>query len=471
MSQSLWTEEALLAATNGQLQGRIAPLSGVSIDTRTLEKGDLFVALEGESRDGHDFIRMAFEKGAGAALVSHHRAAEFSDAGPLLAVPDVLDGLRQIGMAARARSSAKIAAVTGSVGKTGTKEALRTVLSEQAVTHASVASYNNHFGVPLTLARMPESARYGVFEIGMNHAGEIEPLTRMVKPHVALITTVEAVHLEFFSSVAAIADAKAEIFAGLLPQGVAVLNRDNPFFERLEALAQASPVGQIIGFGAHEKAEIRLVDLTLLPDGSDVVVDYFGRRLSYRIQSPGRHIALNSLGILGVAGALGADVDRVAASLVHVRPPEGRGARLVLGEAGHAMTLLDESYNANPAAVRAALSILSATPVGAGGRRIAVLGDMRELGEQSAALHAGLAPDVVANGVDVVLACGPFMKALWDDIPPALRGAYAPDSAALEAALLDTVRPGDAVMIKGSFGSRMGLLVAALKDRFAKGNV
>ena len=470
MSPLLWTEEALLVATNGQLHGKIEPLSGVSIDTRTLEKGDLFVALEGESRDGHDFVRMAFEKGAGAALISHRRAAEFSDAGPVLAVPDVLDGLRHIGMAARARSSAKIVAVTGSVGKTSTKEALRTVLSEQAVTHASVASYNNHFGVPLTLARMPESARYGVFEIGMNHAGEIEPLTRMVKPHVALITTVEAVHLEFFSSIAAIADAKAEIFAGLLPQGVAVLNRDNPYFERLEASAQASPAGQIIGFGAHEKADIRLLDLKLLPDGSDVVVDYFGRRLSYRIQSPGRHIALNSLGILGVAGALGADVDQVAAGLAHVRPPEGRGARLELGEAGQTITLLDESYNANPAAVRAALSILSATPVGAGGRRIAVLGDMRELGEQSAALHAGLAPDVVANGVDVALACGPFMKALWDDIPPALRGGYAPDSAALEAALLNTVRPGDAVMIKGSFGSRMGLLVAALKGRFAKGN-
>ncbi len=470
MSAPLWTADALLVATQGQRHGEIAAVSGVSIDTRTLQKGDLFVALEGDSRDGHEFIRMAFEKGASAALVATGRAAEFADAGPLLAVPDVLEGLRQIGRAARARSKARIAAVTGSVGKTGSKEAIRTVLSMQAETHASVASYNNHFGVPLTLARMPQSARFGVFEVGMNHAGEIEPLSRMVQPHVALITTVEAVHLEFFASVEAIADAKAEIFAGLLPDGVAVINRDNPHFERLNAAARASNAGRVVTFGAHHASDIRLVDCALMPEGSDVTVDFLGRRLVYRLGSPGRHNAMNSLGLLGVVEALGANVDAASKALIEVRPPAGRGARLHLGEEGQEITVLDESYNANPAAVRAALSILSATPVGKGGRRIAVLGDMRELGEQSAALHAGLAPDLAPNKVDLLLACGPYMKALWNDVPAALRGSYAADSSALETMLLETVRPGDTIMIKGSLGSRMGPLVTALKARFAKGN-
>ena len=470
MSAPLWTIDGLVSATHGQIHGEVGAVTGVSIDTRTLQKGDLFVALEGESRDGHEFVRMALEKGASAALIGTNHVAEFTDAGALLAVPDVLEGLRQIGRAARTRSNARIAAITGSVGKTGTKEAIRTVLSMQAETHASVASYNNHFGVPLTLARMPQSANYGVFEIGMNHAGEIDPLSRMVKPHVALITTVEAVHLEFFPSVEAIADAKAEIFSGLLPGGVAVINRDNPHFERLNASAKVSPAGRIISFGAHPSADIRLVDVDLLPDSSDVTVDFMGRRLVYRIGSPGRHIVLNSLGLLGVVDALGADVTLAAEALIHVTPPAGRGARLHLGEAGHEITLLDESYNANPAAVRAALAILSSTPLGTGGRRIAVLGDMRELGEQSSALHAGLAPDLAQNKVDLLFACGPHMKALWDETAAALRGSYAADSFALEPLLLEAVRPGDTIMIKGSLGSRMGPLVTALKARFVKGS-
>jgi len=470
MSRPLWTSAALIEASHGQTYGDLSAVSGVSIDTRTLQTGDLFVALEGEARDGHEFVRLAFEKGAGAALVLTHHAAELSEAGPLLAVPDVLEGLRQIGRAARARSSAKIAAVTGSVGKTGTKEALRSVLSTQAETHASVASYNNHFGVPLTLARMPQCVQFGVFEIGMNHAGEIEPLSDMVKPHVALITTVEAVHLEFFASVEAIADAKAEIFSGLLEGGTAVINRDNPHFDRLHAAAHASPAGRIVSFGAHEKADIRLTDITLFPDSSEVTVEVFGRPLFYKLGSPGRHIALNSLGILGVVDALGADVEAAARGLASVTPPAGRGARVQLGSKGHEITLLDESYNANPAAVRAALSILSATPVGIGGRRIAVLGDMRELGEQSTVLHAGLAPEMTNNNVDLLFACGPFMKALWDDVPASLRGAYAPDSSSLELALLEAVRSGDTVMIKGSLGSRMGPLVTALKARFTEEN-
>ncbi len=470
MSDALWTQASLLAATGGVVHGSFGPVTGVSIDTRTLEKGDLFVALEGETRDGHEFIRLAFEKGAAGALVLEQRAAEFKDAGPLLAVANVLDGLRQLGRAARARSQARIAAVTGSVGKTGTKEALLKILSMQAKTHASVASYNNHFGVPLTLARMPENAEYGVFEIGMNHAGEIEPLVGMVKPHVALITTVEAVHLEFFPNVEAIADAKSEIFTGLMPDGVAVINHDNPHYQRMRNAAKASPAGQIVSFGTHSEADIRLVDCVLLPDASDVTVDFFGRRIVYRLGSPGRHLAMNSLGILGVTHALGADLDHVLASMPNVTPPSGRGARLMLGETGREICLLDESYNANPAAVRAALAVLASTPVGQGGRRMAVLGDMRELGEQSTALHASLAPDLVTHHIDQLFACGPYMASLWEEVPEAMRGAYAKDSSGLEAVLMEAVRPGDVVMIKGSLGSRMGPLVTALKNQFAKGN-
>ena len=470
MSDGLWTAESLKAATGGTLYGALDAVTGVSIDTRTLQRGDLFVALEGDSRDGHEFIRLAFEKGAAAALFLHARASEFSEAGALVAVPNVLDGLRQLGRAARARSHARIVAVTGSVGKTGTKEALRTILSAQAETHASVASYNNHFGVPLTLARMPSSAHYGVFEIGMNHAGEIEPLTKMVQPHVALITTVEAVHLEFFPSVEAIADAKAEIFTGLMPGGVAVINRDNPHYERMRLAAKASAAGRIISFGTHAEADVRLLDIALLPDASDVTVDVLGRRETYRLGSPGRHLAMNSVGILGVIDALGADLHAALAAMRDVTPPSGRGARLMVGEAGHEICVLDESYNANPAAVRAALAVLASTPVGKGGRRIAVLGDMRELGEQSAALHAGLAPDLVTHHVDQLFACGPFMAALWKDTAPSMQGAYAPDSSGLEPLLIEAVRPGDVIMIKGSLGSRMGPLVTALKNHFAKGN-
>jgi len=470
VSAPLWTEASLQSATNGKIYGTIRPVMGVSIDTRTLNQGDLFIALEGESRDGHEFIRLAFEKGASAALVSDKRAAEFAEAGALIAVPDVLDGLRHIGNAARARSHARIAAVTGSVGKTGTKEALKTILSKQSETHASVASYNNHFGVPLTLARMAESAHYGVFEIGMNHAGEIEPLTKMVKPHVALITTVEAVHLEFFANVEAIADAKAEIFSGLMPGGVAVINRDNPHYERMRLAAQASPAGRIVSFGSHREADIRLLEISLSPDASDVTVDFFGSRKTYRLGSPGRHLAMNSLGILGVTDALGADLDVVLSSMKDVTPPSGRGARVMLGEGDYQICVLDESYNANPAAVRAALAVLTSTPTRHNGRRIAVLGDMRELGEQSAILHAGLAPDLSTHRVDLLFACGPFMESLWSETPSSMRGAYASDSGALEPLLLEAVRPGDTVMIKGSLGSRMGPLVTALKNHFAKGN-
>ncbi|MCP8937176.1 UDP-N-acetylmuramoylalanyl-D-glutamyl-2,6-diaminopimelate--D-alanyl-D-alanine ligase [Alsobacter sp. SYSU M60028] len=464
----LWQPDDLLAAMGARADG--APLrevTGVSIDTRTLQPGDLFFAIRGEARDGHDFVPAALARGAAAAVVAEDRAAEFRELGPLCAVPDVLDALVALGLAARARTGARIAAITGSVGKTGTKEALRAVLAAQGPTHASAASYNNHWGVPLTLARMPSASRFGVFEIGMNHAGEITPLTGMVRPHVAAITTVEPVHLENLGSIEAIADAKAEIFDGLEEGGVAVLPRDNPHFERLLRHAEASRATRIVTFGEHAEADVRLVGLAMKPDMSIVEASVHGSAVAYRLGSPGRHVALNSLCVLAVCAGLGADVTLAALALAHVRPPSGRGERIVLSAPGGDMALYDESYNANPASMRAALSILGQAPLGPGGRRVAVLGDMLELGPEGPALHAGLAPAIADAGVDVVFCAGPLMKNLFDALPAARRGAWASSASELEPAVVAAVRAGDAITVKGSNGSRTATIVAALKSRFA----
>lgn len=466
MSVALWTTKELVAAAKGELIGAPRDVTGVSIDTRTLQAGDLFVALQGDKSDGHDYVKLAFEKGAAAALVAKHKAQSLANHGGLVAVGDPLDALRQIGIASRTRSSARIAAVTGSVGKTGTKEALRIVLGRQAETHASAASYNNHFGVPLTLARMPQSAQYGVFEIGMNHAGEITPLVGMVKPHVALITTVEAVHLEFFDSVAGIADAKGEIFSGLEPGGTAVLNRDNAYYERNLGHAKNSKAGRVVSFGEHPDADVRLIRASLQADLSIVEASVFGTPVTYRIGSPGKHIVLNSLGVFAVAEALGADLALTALAFADVKPPSGRGARVQLGEEGRSITLIDESYNANPASMKAALQLLGQAEIGFRGRRIAILGDMLELGPDGPALHAGLAPSVIDNRVDRLYACGPMMKGLFAAIPIENRGAYAPDSEGLIADILGDLRAGDVVMIKGSLGSKMIKIVDAMKARF-----
>lgn len=466
MSSALWTIRDLVAATRGDLSGTPRDVTGVSIDTRTLQAGDLFVALQGDKSDGHDYVKAALEKGASAALVAKSKASALSSFGALVAVDDPLEALRQLGVAARLRSSARIAAVTGSVGKTGTKEALRIVLGRQAETHASAASYNNHFGVPLTLARMPQSAHYGVYEIGMNHAGEITPLVGMVKPHVALITTVEAVHLEFFDSVAGIADAKGEIFSGLEAGGTAVLNRDNAFFERNLGHAKQSRAGRIVSFGEHADADVRLIRASLQPDLSIVEASLFGAPVTYRIGSPGRHIVLNSLGVLAVAEALGADLALTALAFADVKPPSGRGARITLGTEGRALTLIDESYNANPASMRAALDLLGQAEIGFRGRRIAILGDMLELGPDAPALHEGLSKAVIDNRVDRLYACGPMMRGLFQSVSIEHRGAYAPESESLIADVVSDLRPGDVVMVKGSLGSRMAKIVDALKTRF-----
>jgi UDP-N-acetylmuramoyl-tripeptide--D-alanyl-D-alanine ligase len=460
----LWTADAVVAATGARLEGGFTRASGASIDTRTIEPGDLFFAIKGDARDGHDFVGAALERGAGGAVVAQNRAAEFSGAGPLVVVPDVLEAMRQLGLAARQRTAAKIVAVTGSVGKTGTKEAMRLVFSRQGRTHASVASYNNHWGVPLTLTRMPQDAAFGVFEIGMNHPGEILPLTAMVRPHAAVITTVEPVHIEYFRSVWGIADAKGEIFSGLLPGGTAIVNRDSPYFERLKAHAAASPAGRTLTFGEHEAADVRAVRIATKPDASIVEARVLGEPLTFRLGTPGRHLAMNALSVLAAAFAIGADVQQAASTLADLKPPVGRGERTVLRVGSGESILIDESYNANPASMRAALATLGSTDIQ--GRRIAVLGDMLELGPEGPQLHAELAEPIAANNIDVVFAAGALMRNLVDVLPAGRLGAYAPNSAELVDQVCGAIRPGDAVMIKGSNSIRMALVVKALKERY-----
>ena len=459
----LWTSAEATGATGGSTASSWEA-NGVSIDTRTLEPGDLFVALDGLSRDGHEFVTAALEKGAAAALVS--RAPEGADPARLLLVPDTLKGLEALGERARARTQAKVAGVTGSVGKTSTKEALRFVLGQQGAVHASEASYNNLWGVPLSLARMPAASRHAIFEIGMNHAGEIRPLTRQVRPHAAIVTTVEAVHLEHFASVDEIAAAKAEIFEGLEPQGVAVINADNPHAPKL-AYAASKAGARVWTFG-EQGGEGRLISVSLGETSSEIEADILGERVQFVYGAPGRHFAQNAIGLLLLVKALGADVKAAASALRGVRAVKGRGERVAIAIEGGSFGLIDESYNANPASMAAALALLGVSHPGAGGRRIAVLGDMLELGPMSAALHAGLIGAIRDSGCDLVFASGPSMSHLWAELPVSIRGAYAQNSSDIATLVAADVRPGDVVMVKGSLGSRMAAVVDALKARALK---
>jgi UDP-N-acetylmuramoyl-tripeptide--D-alanyl-D-alanine ligase len=471
MSAPLWTLDEIVAATGARVGGGVMHASGASIDTRTLAPGDLYFAIKGDAHDGHDFVPAALEKGASGAVVSGEKAAAFNDMDKLVVVPDVLEAMRQLGTAARKRSAAKIVAITGSVGKTGTKEAMRLALTRQGATHASVASYNNHWGVPLTLARLPREAKFGVFEIGMNHAGEILPLTALVRPHVAVITTIEPVHIEFFPSMWGIADAKGEIFAGIEPGGTAIITRDSPYFERLRAHALASDAGRVLTFGEHEASDIRAERIIVKPDLSIVEARIFGQPLTYRIGTPGRHIALNSLSVLATAHALGADIALVALSFSELRPPVGRGERSMLSFGEGEALLIDESYNANPASVKAALANLGAVELSRQGRRIAVLGDMKELGGEGPSLHESLAEAVEANRIDILFAAGPLMRNLVDLLPKAKVAAHAETSGELVDAVCAAVRPGDAVMVKGSLSMKMASVVKALKERYGASHV
>jgi UDP-N-acetylmuramoyl-tripeptide--D-alanyl-D-alanine ligase len=460
MSGALWTWDKLVPAAVGTADGAPrVPLTGFSIDTRSLQPGEVFVALR-DVRDGHDFVLEAFRKGAGAALVTAEYKRVEGD-GALLRVRETLEGLRSIAAAARRRTEARIVAVTGSVGKTGTKEALRNCLARLGPTHAAEKSFNNHWGVPLTLVRMPAEVRYGVFEIGMNHAGEITPLTALVRPHVAIVTTVEPVHLEFFGTTEKIAEAKAEIFSGIEPGGAAILNRDNAHYDLLQRRAREHGA-RIVSFGRHENADVRPEVWSLDADGSDIAVHIGGRRIAYRVGAPGAHLAQNSLAVIAALDALGADVEKAVPALAAMRAAKGRGERREIAVPGGSILLIDESYNANPASMRSALAAMAAVPRARYSRRIAVLGDMLELGEDSGALHAALNDPVDAAEVDLVFACGRDMQRLFEALPAQRQGAWAPQSAGIAEALAQSVRAGDVVMVKGSLGSRMAPLVDLL---------
>jgi UDP-N-acetylmuramoyl-tripeptide--D-alanyl-D-alanine ligase len=465
---ALWSLEDMAKAMRAERAGRLpTAITGISIDSRNLGRGEAFFAIHGDNRDGHDFVEAALKAGAGLAVVARAQMSRFPDA-PLLIVDDVLEGLRDLARAARARTSAKIIAVTGSVGKTGTKEALRLALSANGAAHVSAASYNNHWGVPLSLARCPQDAKYAVFEIGMNHAGEITPLTRLVRPHVAIVTTVEPVHLEYFGSIEKIADAKAEIFLGVEKDGAAVLNRDNGQYAHLAAAAKAAGVDRIVTFGEHGEADARLMRVSLQPDTSSVEASILGRTVAYKLGAPGRHIAMNSLAVLAAVVLVGADLALAALALANLKPAVGRGARASLQVPGGTALLIDESYNANPASMAAAIALLGQAPIGPRGRRIAVLGDMLELGPSGADLHRGLAEPLAAANVDLVFCSGPLMRSLWEALPSSRRGGYAETAAALEPAVLDAIRAGDAVVVKGSLGSKMGPIVKALERQFPR---
>ena len=467
MAEALWTADELLQATGGQLHGQVSGrLTAVSIDSRAVKAGDIFIAIKGERHDGHHFVATALKAGAGLGVVSRV-TPEMMAAGAVLQVADdPLKGLENMGRAARARCHGQIVAVTGSVGKTSTKEMLRVALSASGETHASAASFNNHWGVPLTLARMPREAAFGVFEIGMNHAGEITPLVGMVRPHVAIITTIAPSHLGNFASLDGIADAKAEIFTGVVKGGHAVISRDTPYFERLTAAAKACGIGNIVYFGKHKDADVRMEQLALHPDCCCVTASIFGETVIYKLGLPGEHMAVNSLSILAAAKLMGADLARAALALAAAAPAKGRGVPERLRMAGGELMLIDESYNANPASVGAALALLGQTQPGWRGRRIAVLGDMLELGETGPALHAGLLQPLEAAKVDVLYAAGPLMAHLWERVPAERRGAYAATAEALLEAVLAGLKPGDVVMIKGSLGSRMGPLVEAIRAAY-----
>ncbi|MEM6657512.1 MAG: UDP-N-acetylmuramoyl-tripeptide--D-alanyl-D-alanine ligase [Pseudomonadota bacterium] len=453
---TLWTASEAAAATDGRATTDWKA-NGVSIDTRSLQPGDLFVALTA-ARDGHDFVAQALEKGAAAALVSRLPDG-VSEQAPLLIVEDVQTGLEALGRAARARTQARIVGVTGSVGKTSTKEMLATVLQQHGKTHASVASYNNHWGVPLTLARMPQDIEFAVIEMGMNHPGEIAPLSRQARPHVALVTTVAAVHLEAFETVADIAHEKAAIFEGLEHGGAAIMNADIEHADILRRVALDCDA-VIVEFG-RKAVGYKLTDMTAGPDMVQARATVAGSAFSFEVQSPGTHFAMNALAALAACVELGIALDQAIEGLRHWSPVTGRGVREVLHLArGGQIEMLDDSYNANPTSMEAALTVLAASQ---GARRIAFLGDMKELGPEEKAMHAAMADVPAMARVDVVHCIGPLMRALHQALPLDKRGLWCETSAQMAARLPDIAQDGDVVLAKGSLSMALARIVDALR--------
>ena len=454
---ALWTSAAIAAATGGTASADFA-VSGVAFDSREIGAGDLFMAMPGTEHDGHRFVDGAFAKGAAGAIVSQPVAH------PHILVADTAAALNALGVASRERSKARVAGVTGSVGKTGTKEALAAALSRtpDVRVHRSVKSYNNHTGVPLSLARMPADSDYAVFEMGMNHAGEIAALTRLVRPHVAVVTAVAAVHLEFFDSVEGIADAKAEIFEGLEPGGIAVIPFDSPYRDRLIAAAKPH-AAHILTFGSGAGADVRARDVIDNGDSSTVTAALPGVELCLTIGQPGAHWVSNGLAVLAAVHALGADLGVAALALADLESLPGRGARHNIRVGSGAALVLDESYNANPTSMRATLAVLARE----NGRKVVVLGAMGELGAESDALHAGLADDVMTAGAEIALLVGRGMAPLAAALEGRTEVRHVTDAAAADAALATLIAPGDAILVKGSNSVGLSALVASLKSRTA----
>ena len=470
MTEPLWTKDEVLAAlAPREVIGELpAGFSGVGFDSREISGGELFFAIRGVRMDGHAFVFDALKKGAGAAVVSEP-TDEMRAAGPLIVVEDTLKALEALGRAARARTAAKVIGVTGSVGKTTTKEMLALALSALGKTHAPPGSFNNHWGVPLTLARLPRDAGFAVIEMGMNAPGEIAALAGMARPEVAVVTHVAESHIGAFDDLGGIARAKAEIFSGIVPGGAAVINADAPHADLLIEAARAAGIARIITTGAGDGADVRLIRAASDARAGTVSVqaEVSGTPVNFMVGTAGEHMARNALIVLAVAEALGLELAPVMQRLREMRPLPGRGRRHVLHLPGGEALLIDESYNANPASMRAALAVLGEIEPEGNGRRIAVLADMLELGEQGPALHAGLAEAVEEAGVDVLCTVGPLMEHLHAAVPPHMRGPHVGEAAVLEPALRRMLRPGDVILFKGSNGMKLGPLAQALAQAFA----
>ena len=464
----LWTTADMIDAMKGRPVGDLPEgIDGISIDSRSIGPGEAFFAIKGDRFDGHDFTSSAVANGAALLVVAESRLPALGRVqAPMIVVDDVLEAMARLGVAGRARTKARIIAVTGSVGKTTTKEMLRHVLSGQGSVHASVASFNNHWGVPLTLARMPRDTAFGVFEIGMNHAGEIRPLVKMVRPHIAIVTAIAAAHLGNFKNISEIAAAKAEIFEGVELGGHALINRDSEKFAQLKKAAAACDITNIHAFGAHRQTDIKLVSWEPLENGSSAEFRILGETVAVSVGVPGHHVVQNALAVAGAAKLAGADLRTVVKSMADLSAAKGRGARLVLDAGGRTLTVIDDSYNANPASMRAGLALLRDTQVGEGGRRIAVLGDMLELGSFSKKLHAELRAPIEEAGIDLLLLGGAEMTTLADAVGEAIPCRHYETAEALEPVLLETVKPGDAVLIKSSNGIGFSRLVTALVDKY-----
>lgn len=457
---SLFTVDEIVAATGGRAEGVAgSDIESISIDSRDLGPNALFVAIKGDRFDGHDFVDAALANGAVAALVSRGAGER------RIVVDDALQGLRDIATAARTRSRALIVGVTGSVGKTTTKEAIRVVFEAAGQTHASIKSFNNHWGVPLMLARLPENAQFGVFEMGMSGPDEIRPLSQLVRPHITIITTIAAAHLESFGSLEGIARAKAEIFAGLEPGGTAVINADHPQLAILLDEARAAGVGRVVTYGQARGVDWQITEIEAAADKSFATIEHDGERHALVLGVPGRHMIANATAALAVAHLAGIAPEVALRALAGFGAPVGRGQRALLGASDRPLLLIDESYNANTASMHAALEVFAAQTA-LSGRRIVILGDMLELGEQSAALHAGLAPAVRASGAERIFLVGPAMQALADALGQQNVAAHTQTAAEMGPIVLNDLAYGDAVMIKGSNSVGLTKIVEQIHKQF-----